>query len=184
MGRDKSQLPWRGHSLLTHIAQRLSPQVAKLLISRGYQSPLQDNDTLTDAQPQLGPLGGIQAALQWMAQQADPNSLLVSCSCDSPEIPEDLAQHLLNAAATSPALAYYSQYQGRSHYAHSLWRLDCLPPLNQYLAQVGRAMGGFLQACQALPVVYPEQPQQNPFLNLNTLNDYTAYHLGEQPHGG
>ncbi len=56
MGRDKSQLEWKGGTLLEHMVRQLSAVVDSVEVVGGTELP--------DREPGLGPLGGIRTALE------------------------------------------------------------------------------------------------------------------------
>jgi molybdopterin molybdotransferase len=98
-GADKGLVELAGAPLIEHVAARLVPQVAGVLVSanrnvevwRRYGWPV-----LTDPPPGgRGPLAGILAGLE-----ACPTDWLLVVPCDAPALPQDLCQRL---AAADPA---------------------------------------------------------------------------------
>ncbi len=100
-GRDKGLLDLAGFPLVEHVAARLTPAVAGVLISanrnllewRRYGWPV-----LNDAPPGgQGPLAGILAGLE-----ACPTEWLLVVPCDAPALPRDLAARLTAASDRHP----------------------------------------------------------------------------------
>ena len=98
-GADKGLQLFKGQTLVSHIAQRLAPQVDRLLINANRNTsqyadlgyPL-ISDLITGF---AGPLAGLQAALS----VAD-TEWVVTVPCDSPNLPLDLVSRLHAAKKT------------------------------------------------------------------------------------
>lgn len=174
MGQDKTLLQWQGQSLLQRVFQQLNQSVQHVLISGPQQ--------LADLSPNLGPLGGIQAALTWLQQAPALGPWLLSCPCDTPVLPLNFAQRLFAQAHQQGALLVCSQYDGRLHYGHSLWHLCLLPALNAYLAAGQRSIKGFFEQQQGQCVPFPRLKHGPFFMNINTPNDYAALLAWSLPH--
>ena len=147
MGQDKSQILWQGRSLLEWATERVAPQVDALVISRAYGTPATQDETpqqLADSAPDLGPLGGIAAALRWLQDYNPAPAWLLSCSCDAPLLPRQLVQRLQAEAASSGIDVVYARCLGRAHYTHALWSSALLAPVEAYLARGGRSLHGLL----------------------------------------
>jgi len=100
-GIDKGLVDVAGHPLVEHVAARLSPQVAGVLISANRNLPLWRRygwPVLTDAAPAgRGPLAGILAGLEQC-----PTDWLLVVPCDAPALPQDLAARLAAADPSRP----------------------------------------------------------------------------------
>ncbi len=141
-GRDKGLIDWQGRPLVDHVAQRLRPQVDRLLIScnRNVEqyARFADNtvsDTRRDFQ---GPLAGIEAAIPLL-----DSDFLVVVACDTPMIPTDLVVRLLQPLlrdGTSPAQVSYAHDGERDQYLCAAINSRCLESLPAYLDAGGRAV--------------------------------------------
>ncbi|HYC78610.1 MAG TPA: molybdenum cofactor guanylyltransferase [Planctomycetota bacterium] len=92
MGRDKASAPFRGGTLLDHVARRLAPPGVPLLVSLrpGTPDPPAPWRRVDDATPDLGPMAGIAA----LARAAETHFVLV-VPCDLPLLPPDCGDRLL-----------------------------------------------------------------------------------------
>ena len=97
LGTDKAHAELGGKALLSHVIERLEPQVEDLLLSIG-----QDHPGLTSFQyrkvPDVvpshrGPLIGLCSALRSLVESQ--NEWLALCPCDAPFLPSDLVEQLL-----------------------------------------------------------------------------------------
>lgn len=138
-GRDKGLLTWRGQSLAAHVAQRLRPQVGRLLISCNRNEPFYATlgdatvfDNRTDFQ---GPLAGLEAAAPQIGSE-----FLVIVPCDMPLLPPDLAQRLLGALEPGSSDISYAHDGARDQYLCAAIRVAVLPSLRGFLDEGQRAV--------------------------------------------
>lgn len=141
-GRDKGLIDWQGRPLVAHVAQRLRPQVDRMLIScnRNVEqyARLADgtvSDTRRDFQ---GPLAGIEAVIPLLDSE-----FLVVVACDTPMIPLDLVERLLQPLlrdGDSSAQVSYAHDGEREQYLCAAMHRRCLESLPAYLDQGGRAV--------------------------------------------
>jgi molybdopterin-guanine dinucleotide biosynthesis protein A len=161
-GVDKAFVPLAGQPLITRLLARLQPQVGKIAISANGDASRFDRFpflVLPDGKlTGLGPLAGLDAGLEWAAQQEAES--LITVPVDTPFIPLDLAARLTPA----PAVAVY---RGRQHHLVAHWQVSALPELRRFL-KTGAPfkVRDFLTICGARPIA-------DPFLNINTPADLT-----------
>jgi molybdopterin-guanine dinucleotide biosynthesis protein A len=113
MQRDKANLTYAGKPQLARAMELLTPLVARCFVSvRSDQ--LQDPqraayDTIADVLPNLGPIGGIHAALH-----AYPDRAWLVLACDLPFLDAATLQHLIaHRRSTRVATAYRSSFDGQ-----------------------------------------------------------------------
>ena len=167
-GVDKALLPLAGRALISHVLDRLEPQVERVLISAngeparfsGFGCPV-----VPDARPQ-GPLSGILAALVRAGEMGATH--LVSTPVDTPFLPGDLVPQLLLAAEGSAGgLAYAADPTGE-HPATALWPVALAPALEEFLAAGEAKVTRFAAAHGAGRATFPDA---RVFLNLNRPED-------------
>ena len=163
--QDKGLITWKGLPLITHVINRIEPQVEQVIINcnrniEDYQlfGYALCQDKMTQYQ---GPLAGIQSALS-LCQH--PFSLI--CPCDTPELPRDIAATLLSALLKNNAEVAYPNTHTRAHYLPALIKNDLLTPLNTYLKGKDRSMKGWYSTLKEVRVEFATT--DNCFLNLNT----------------
>lgn len=164
-GTDKALLPLSGRPLVSHVQDRLEPQVERLALSANGPADrlgFTGLPVLPDHVSQ-GPLSGILAALDW-AEGADA---VVSCAVDTPFLPCDLVPRLWLAGEGGLAVA---ECGGRIHPVCALWPRAIAPDLRTFLASGGARMMEFCDRLGAAHARFaPGAP--DPFLNLNTPED-------------
>lgn len=177
MGRvDKGLQPFRGSTLAAHVLQRLAPQVGSVAISANRNQAVYEAMGVPVWPDELagfeGPLAGLHTALRRCTTE-----LLLTAPCDSPFLPSDLAERLLEAmqaqgadlavAATMESDESGDAYQ-RVHPVFSLMKTGVLPQLNAYLDTGARRMDGWHKAVRVAHVVFTDNAA---FRNINTLGD-------------
>ncbi len=170
-GVDKGLQLLAGKPLVRHVAERLAPQVGKLLINANRSQA--DYATLgypvvADSIPDFaGPLAGLHAGLA----VAD-TSWVLTAPCDSPHLPLDLAERLLaGAVATGSGLAI-ARAEDRVHPVFCLCRRDLRGELEAFLHGGGRRVKQWCEENGVAIVDFDDQPTA--FRNFNTLEDLQA----------
>ena len=117
-----------------------------------------------------GPLAGILACLDYLAEQHQQVSVLLSCATDAPFIPTDLAARLCAGLKAENAVLAQASSHGRRHPVFGLWPVAQRARLRQALQQDGiRKIDDFTALYPVAIVDFTEQP--DPFLNLNRPED-------------
>lgn len=104
MGEDKALLIHRGKSLLQHAHDLLEPHVGRVFLSTGSEERYGDMglDCILDAEPGMGPIGGLQAVLR---HSSTPWVLIVAC--DLPALSADSIRGLLRAVEVGDRAILY-----------------------------------------------------------------------------
>lgn len=167
-GRNKAFVPLAGQPLITHVLDRLAPQVEGVVISANgdpARFAAFGCTVVADARPQ-GPLAGVLAALQVAAQRGATH--LVTVPVDTPFVPGDLVPRLLLAAQSAPEGLAVARDDVQDHPATAIWPVGLVQPLADYLATGGAKVTGFTRAHGAVTAHFPDP---RAFLNLNTPED-------------
>jgi molybdopterin-guanine dinucleotide biosynthesis protein A len=164
IGGRKAFVDLSGRPLIAHVIDRLAPQVSRIAINAGddpdfaaFGLPL-----VPDAEPGLGPLGGILAALRWAREEG--GQAVLTAAVDTPFLPGDLAERLAAAGARS---AYAETARG-PHATTGLWSVDLAASLEQALASGTRKVRDWTRTIGAVPVRFGDEAA---FFNVNTPDD-------------
>lgn len=136
-GGDKSLLELGGKPLLTHVIERLEPQVSGMVLNANgdpgrfagfglhvIADPVADNP---------GPLAGVLAGMIW-AEVNDPAARWVAtAACDTPFFPKDLVARLLEATGGRYPAVALAESEGRQHPVFGLWPTALADDLRQAL---------------------------------------------------
>ena len=168
---DKGLVTFQQQPLIKHVINRLKPQVDEIIINanrelESYQAlgypVLQDE--ISDF---AGPLAGMQLGLKYAA-----NDYILAAPCDSPLLPEDLADRLQSALIKGSADIAIASCDGKTHPVFCLCKKSVLPSLNDYLSHGGRKVGEWQQKLHHVYVDFSDSTDA--FTNLNTLQDLSA----------
>ncbi|XTZ40636.1 molybdenum cofactor guanylyltransferase MobA [Salmonella enterica] len=169
-GKDKGLLELSGTPLWQHVAQKLIPQVTRIIISanRNLQTYRASGvpvitDTLHDFP---GPLAGMLSVMQ---QSSDEWFLF--CPCDTPLIPEDLVSRLWAQRQQAPAVWVHDGE--RDHPTIALIHRTILPLLENYLSRGERRVMVFLREVGGHAVDFSDT--KTAFANVNTPDDLAQW---------
>lgn len=156
-GSDKAMAELDGRPLIDHAAAALEPHVDTVAICGRTFAPylaLPDRPA-----PDLGPLGGLAAALRHAADHGF--DMVLSIGCDVPALPTGLADALLAAGAPIAV---------RALPICGLWRASDAGRLDRHLASTDdRSMRNWLAACGGQWF-----DGDIPLANINTPDDLAA----------
>jgi molybdopterin-guanine dinucleotide biosynthesis protein A len=168
-GRDKGLIDWQGKPLVTHVIQRLAPQVEQLLVScnRNTDTYRAFNLSLVgDHRSEFqGPLAGIEA----VGELIETEFLLIA-PCDTPCLPTDLAARLLHPMLSTGGDQLdvsYAHDGEREQYLCAILRKRILGGAGAYLDSGQRSVRGWYAQLQTAPVDFSDQ--STAFENFNVL---------------
>ena len=152
-------------SLIDRVIARARGWSADVAVAVGHGwRPAGQATALLEDQLGEGPIAGLCSALAFAADGGIGSVLTISC--DTPFLPEDLPQRLLEAGR--PAAVASSG--GRLHPSCTLWRTEAAEQLPGYLAAGRSSLRGFAAAVGMAEVAWPVEPF-DPFFNINTGDD-------------
>ncbi|MEZ5762841.1 MAG: molybdenum cofactor guanylyltransferase MobA [Xanthobacteraceae bacterium] len=171
-GEGKAHLEWSGATLVQRVIDRLGPQCTRLIVNLNDPLPVPDGfPVVRDAVPQLGPLGGILAGLEWTAQHAPEATLMASAPVDGPFLPRDLVERLHAVREQEDATIACATSGGRQHGVYALWPVSLAADLRRALLQEDiRSVNRYLARHRVARHEWPTAPA-DPFFNINTPDD-------------
>jgi molybdopterin-guanine dinucleotide biosynthesis protein A len=174
-GRDKPLLTLAGRTILAWVIERLAPQCAGLVLNANgdaqrfspYQLPV-----VADTVPGFaGPLAGILAGLDWLAEHRTAARWAVSVAADTPFIPPDLVAVLHARRHESGADIAVAASAGRRHPVIALWPVEIRAALRQALVDEEiRKIDRFTARFRRVIADWPAQ-SFDPFFNVNQPQD-------------
>ena len=170
-GSDKAAALLNGRAMITHVAERLEPQVERIAIAGAKQAYSLPYPLLEDGpRPARGPLAGVLASLQWANSHGF--SHLVTAPCDVPHVPLNLVL-LLSQHDTERPVVLESKHGPEA--ACALWPVTLAPHVAAHLeAARSKSLIGMLESSQALVVPVSADQLDGSFANINTPDDLAA----------
>lgn len=169
-GGDKGLLTLGGGTILSHVIDRLEPQVADLALNaNGDIARFADlglpviSDSISGF---AGPLSGVLAGLDWAAEQGADH--IVTAAADTPFFPCDLVAQLLLAAQTAGTNIALARTTGGRHPTFGLWPTALRDDLRSALAGGLRKVVFWTDQHGATTAHFPDDAA---FFNVNTPND-------------
>ncbi len=170
-GEDKGLLELAGRPLALWVLERLTTQVATVLISANRNTASYaafGAEVITDRYRGFaGPLAGFATGL---ARARTP--WLATVPCDSPFLPRDLVARLCTAATASQVDAVVAHDGERLQPVFSLLSRDVRADLDSFLAAGERKIDLWLERLRWQAVDFSDQ--QEMFANVNTPADLAA----------
>ncbi|KIC47512.1 molybdopterin-guanine dinucleotide biosynthesis protein A [Ruegeria sp. ANG-S4] len=185
-GGDKGRLLIGGQTLLSHVIDRLSPQVEGLVLNaNGDPGRFADVGLPVVADSVdgfAGPLAGVLAGLDWAADQGA--TCVVTAAADTPFFPRDLVHRLMQAAegqthplvlATTPRTGDEALKSGggsrvNRHPTFGLWPVALRDDLRAALKDGLRKVVLWTDNHNGREALFSADPF-DPFFNVNTPED-------------
>lgn len=168
MGQNKVLLPYEDGTFLSHAASALDFCKEKLLSVGETEYSLPGWEIVRDEIPGQGPMGGIYSALRHCRSEA-----LLVLACDLPWFPRRLAEYLISFSDTGWMAWAMRSRDGRLQPLCGIYTRDCLPLMEQMLAEGNGRMADLLERAEAhiLEAAYTEFSDRV-FRNINTQQEY------------
>lgn len=171
-GVRKADLRIGGVQLLERVADAFEGKVVELFVASGQDASNQRFASIRDESTmQLGPLAGIRAAVHYLGERCSDGDLLVTAAVDTPFLPSDYVQRLSKAVAESGAA--YAAWGDNIYPTDSVWRIGAL---RDALEETSESAGpkSILRKLDAVAVDWTAEAANDPFSNINTLDDLIA----------
>ena len=174
-GVDKGLVTLQNKPLIAHVIARLQPQVDEILINanreieqyEAFGLPVLKDENDEFIGTYIGPLAGFSLGLQYAKHE-----YVLTVPCDSPLLPLDLAQRLLNGMAASRMDIACASSDENTHPVFCLMKKSVLPSLQDFLASGERKVSIWQKSQQYTEVDFSDCNEA--FTNLNTFEDLNA----------
>lgn len=167
-GQDKGSVIFKGAPLVTHVINRIAPQIDELVISanRNIDFYKQFNyPVLADDMGEYwGPLAGIATAMKFC--QCD---VLLTVPCDTPDLPADLFKRMLTVMQEKNKDVVMAEDRQRQHPVISLVKCSLYSNLLDYLQQGERKVMKWMQLQDWATADFSDETDC--FININSEND-------------
>ncbi len=178
-GVDKGLVLLQNKQLIQHVIARLKPQVDEIFINANREIAayeafglpvLQDENDQGTLEKFIGPLAGFSLGLQHAK-----HDYVLTVPCDSPLLPLDLAERLLNGMTASRADIAVTSSDNNTHPVFCLMKKSVLPSLLAYIESGERKVSTWQKSQQYVEVDFSDCSEA--FVNLNTFDDLNALEL-------
>jgi molybdopterin converting factor subunit 1 len=171
MQRDKAVLTYDGRPQLTRAMALLQPLVRRAFVSvrnDQRQDPARAAyETIGDLTADLGPIGGIQAALH-----AHPDRAWLVLACDLPFLDDATLRYLIaQRTPARPATAFRSSFDGKPEPLCAIYEPSARALLDEWIAQRKPCPRAWLSQADATLL---DLPNPRALDNINTADEYVA----------
>lgn len=177
-GVDKGLVMLQQKPLIQHVIERVKPQADELLINANREISQYQSFGYTVLQDEqadyIGPLAGFSLGLKHCKHE-----YLLTAPCDSPLLPLNLAQRLMNALEEHHADIAVAKSDNDTHPVFSLCKKTALPSLIDHINNGGRKVSAWQKSLKYVEVDFDDCSEA--FLNLNTFEDISALELKLNP---
>jgi molybdopterin-guanine dinucleotide biosynthesis protein A len=176
-GQAKALMPLGGRPMAAHVIKALAPQVGRCIVNAndgvadfaGFGLPAVAD--LNEARD--GPLAGLLAAMVWAGEHAPAARWIVTAPCDTPFIPANYVERLLEAAAPAGAPVAIAASEAGEHYACGLFSLVLADDLAAWLARDERRVRVWIANHRPATARFEcGAGGPDPFFNVNTPEDF------------
>lgn len=165
-GKDKGLQELNGKPLWQHVADALSAQVDDIAVSANRHIDVYQHSGYPVYQDELADYPGPLAGMLSVMQQSDAEWFLF-CPCDTPFIPSNLAERLIDQRREAPVVWVHDGE--RDHPAIALVNKKLCPDLRAYLAAGERRVMVFMRQSGGHCVDFSDLKEA--FINVNTTED-------------
>ena len=178
-GVDKGWVLLQQKPLIAHVIARLQPQVDEILINANREIAayetfglpvLKDIGQHDENDEFIGPLAGFNLGLQHAK-----HDYVLTVPCDSPLLPLNLAERLLNDMTKARTNIAVASSDGNTNPVFCLMKKSVLPSLLAYIESGERKVSAWQKSQQYIEVDFSDC--NDAFTNLNTFEDLAALEL-------
>lgn len=174
-GGDKCLRPLAGRPILSHVIERIEPQVSASVLNANGDPSRFDDFALPVAADVIegyaGPLAGILTGMVWASVHKPDCPWIVSVATDTPFLPANLVEALASGIEDGKAELACASTHGRSHPVIGLWPVGLAEDLKRAMINDEiRKIDRFTARYRLAEVDFPADPL-DPFFNTNRPED-------------
>lgn len=173
-GVDKGLVTLQNKPLIQHVVERLKPQVDEIFINANREIAAYEAFGLPVLKDEnddfIGPLAGFLLGLKHAKHE-----YVLTVPCDSPLLPLDLTERLLNAMNKARADIAVASSDGNAHPVFCLMKKCVLPSLIEFLEAGERKVSTWQKSLNYIEVDFSDN--SDGFINLNTFDDLKTLEL-------
>jgi molybdenum cofactor guanylyltransferase len=167
-GIDKGLIQLAGKPMVSHVLERLKPQVDEILINANreieHYAAYGYSIVSDEIEGYAGPLAGLHRGMS-----ASSQPFVMTVPCDSPFLPTDLAERLMAGLLDNEAEIAVAKTGIQAHPVFCLCRKNLKPHLEAFLHAGGRKIDTWYGTLNVVEIAFDDKPEA--FVNINTIEE-------------
>jgi molybdenum cofactor guanylyltransferase len=167
-GIDKGLIQLAGKPMVSHVLERLKPQVDEILINANreieHYAAYGYSIVSDEIEGYAGPLAGLHRGMSAASQP-----FVMTVPCDSPFLPTDLAERLMTGLLDNEAEIAVAKTGIQAHPVFCLCRKNLKPHLEAFLHAGGRKIDTWYGTLNVVEIAFDDKPEA--FVNINTIEE-------------
>ena len=172
-GDDKSQAKLGGKILIDYILSEIINDFKEIIIVAN--NPIVHLSSkkiikIKDFKKNLGPLGGIYSAMQWVKDNDKKYHWILTFPSDTPFFKNKIMNSFLNKINEKESELFFMKSNEKRHNIFGLWSIDLIDQLEKDLETGSRKVEKWANSIGVKTINMPIE-KKDPFFNINTKED-------------
>ena len=172
-GEDKSQAKLGDKILIDYILSEIINDFKEVLIVANdpIKHLLSDKITkIEDLKRNLGPLGGVFSAMQWVKENNKKYQWLITFPSDTPFFKINILNNFLSKINEKESELFFMKFNEKRHNIFGLWSMDLIDQLEKDLENGSRKVEKWANSL-GVKIINISFEKEDPFFNINTKED-------------
>tara|TARA_B100001063_G_scaffold77104_1_gene71610 strand:+ start:1666 stop:2271 length:606 start_codon:yes stop_codon:yes gene_type:complete len=173
-GEDKSQVKLGGKLLIDYILSELIVEFNEILIVANNKIKHISSDKIIkieDYKKEVGPLGGIFSAMQWIRDNKKSYQWIASFPADTPLFKINIFRNFLQKINEKESELFFIKTDKKRHNIFGLWSIDLVDQLGKDLENGSRKVEKWADNI-GVKTINMSFEKNDPFFNINTKEDF------------
>jgi molybdenum cofactor guanylyltransferase len=172
-GEDKSQAKLGDKILIDYILSEIINDFKEVLIVANdpIKHLLSDKITkIEDLKRNLGPLGGVFSAMQWVKENNKKYQWLITFPSDTPFFKINMLNNFFSKINEKESELFFMKFNEKRHNIFGLWSMDLIDQLEKDLKNGSRKVEKWANSL-GVKIINISFEKEDPFFNINTKED-------------
>ena len=172
-GEDKSQAKLGDKILIDYILSEIINDFKEVLIVANVPIKHLTSDKIVkieDLKKNLGPLGGVFSAMQWVKDNHKKYQWIVTFPSDTPFFKISVLNEFFNKINKKESELFFMKFNEKRHNIFGLWSMDLIDQLEKDLENGSRKVEKWANDI-GVKIINMSYEKEDPFFNINTKED-------------
>ena len=172
-GEDKSQAKLGDKILIDYILSEIINDFKEVLIVANVPIKHLTSDKIVkieDLKKNLGPLGGVFSAMQWVKDNHKKYQWIVTFPTDTPFFKISILNEFFSKINEKESELFFMKFNDKRHNIFGLWSMDLIDQLEKDLENGSRKVEKWANDI-GVKIINMSYEKEDPFFNINTKED-------------